>query len=141
MGRFSVLVFEIGLELGCSGNWSSNNRSLIDRRPCFSGPQSIFQVTSQETSGSKLPIVLLFTGGVMLLLVVPFIVFDIVDTLMLGVFGMLCYITPCDITGIITWYKTLVLVFSFISIGLPIYLFVKSGIVKVRVGESKDSSS
>lgn len=80
----------------------------------------------------------------MLLLVVPFIVFDIVDTLMLGVFGILCYITPCDITGIVTWYKTLVVAFGFISIGLLIYFIVTKvvGGITVEVGdETKDSNS
>ncbi len=80
----------------------------------------------------------------MLLLVVPFIVFDIVDTLMLGVFGILCYITPCDIKGIVTWYKTLVVAFGFISIGLLIYFIVTKvvGGITVEVGdETKDSNS
>ncbi|MXW53518.1 MAG: hypothetical protein F4X44_06320 [Gammaproteobacteria bacterium] len=98
-------------------------------------------MTRQGTSGSKLLTVLLFAGGAVLLLVVPFVVFDVVDTLMSGVFGILCYITPCDITGIVTWYKTLVLIFAAISTGLLIYFFAKSGIVTVEVGENKDSST
>lgn len=98
-------------------------------------------MTSQETSGSILPIVLLFTCGVVVLLLAIFVIFYLVDTLILGVFGVFCYIIPCENTGIVTWYKTLVLVFSFISFGFLIYFFVTKGISAVEVSESRDSSS
>lgn len=96
---------------------------------------------SQETSGSILSLVLFLIGGVAVMVLATFVIFDVVDTIMLGIFGIFCYITPCDITGIVTWYKTLVLVFSFVCVALLTYFFAKNGIVAITVGESKDSSS
>ena len=96
---------------------------------------------SQETSRSTLSTVLLFTGGVVVLLLALFVIFKVVDQLVLGVFGMFCYITPCDIAGIVTWYKTLVLVLSFICVVVLSYFCVTNGISAVEVGKSKESNS
>ena len=98
-------------------------------------------MTSKETSGSILSLVLFLIGGLAVLVLATFVIFDVVDKIMLGIFGVFCYITPCDIVGIVTWYKALVLVFSFVCVVLLVYFFVKSGIMSVEVGESKDSSS
>jgi hypothetical protein len=91
-----------------------------------------------------MPLMLLLSGGIVVLLVAMFVIFHIVDTLVSGIFGLSCYLTPCDITGIVTLYKTLVLLLSFSSTGILAYFSAAAltrSITVEEVGASKDSIS